>query len=572
MTRTSEYLLSTTRETPADAELVSHQLMLRAGMIRKVASGIYTWLPLGYRVLRRVEKVIRHAMDEAGAMEMLMPSVQPAELWQESGRWDKYGPELLRITDRHEREFCYGPTHEEIIADVVRNDIKSYKQLPISFYQIQTKFRDEIRPRFGVMRSREFIMKDAYSFHMDQESMAKTYDTMYQAYCNIFTRLGLNYRAVIADSGAIGGNTSHEFQVLAQSGEDVIAYCGKSDYAANVERAEALAPKTPEVDLDAAEAMVKVATPNCKTMQDVADFFDEPLARGIKTLVVKGEEQPLVALVLRGDHALNDIKAAACVEVASPLQMADEAEVKAALGCGFGSLGPIGLDIPVIVDRDAAVLVDFTAGANEEGFHYQHVHWKRDHPRNMVADLRNVVDGDLSPDGEGSLTLVRGIEVGHIFQNGDVYTKSMGVSVLNENGKNVTLLSGCYGIGVTRIVAAAIEQHHDERGIVWPDAMAPFEIALLPMQMHKSYRVKQAAEQLYGELCTAGYDVLFDDRKERPGIMFADSDLIGIPHRVVVSESGLDNGTIEYKSRRTGVIEHLPFNDILAALAERVGI
>ena len=570
MTRTSEYFISTTRETPADAELASHQLMLRSGMIRKVASGIYTWLPLGYRVLRRVEHVIRRAMDETGALEMLMPSVQPAELWQESGRWDKYGPELLRITDRHEREFCYGPTHEEIIAHVVRDEVKSYKQLPVTFYQIQTKFRDEIRPRFGVMRSREFIMKDAYSFHLNQESMAKTYDTMYQAYCNIFKRLGLNFRAVIADSGAIGGKTSHEFQVLAQSGEDVIAYCDNSDYAANVERAEALAPKTPAFDMNAAAALEKVATPNCKTMQDVAEFFGHPLKAGVKTMIVKGEEVPLVALVLRGDHSLNAIKAEACVEVAKPLQMADEADVQAALDCGFGSLGPIGLDIPVIIDRDAAVLVDFTCGANEEGFHYQHVHWGRDLERSHVTDLRDVVEGDLSPDGEGTLSLVRGIEVGHIFQNDDVYTKAMSVGVLNENGKNVTLLSGCYGIGVTRIVAAAIEQHHDDRGIVWPDAMAPFEIALLPMHMHKSYRVKQAAEQLYGELRTAGYDVLFDDRKERPGIMFADSDLIGIPHRIVVSESGLDDGTIEYKSRRTGVIEHLPFNDILAALAERV--
>lgn len=571
MTRTSEYLLRTTRETPAEAELASHQLMLRAGMIRKVASGIYTWLPLGYRVLRRVEQVVREVMDETGALEMFMPSVQPAELWQESGRWQKYGPELLRITDRHEREFCFGPTHEEVIADVVRREITSYKQLPMTLYQVQTKFRDEIRPRFGVMRAREFIMKDAYSFHIDETSMAKTYDTMYHAYCEIFTRLGLKYRAVMADSGAIGGKTSHEFQVLAQSGEDVIAYCENSDYAANVERAESLAPTMPAVDMTSAAALETVDTPNCKTMADVAEFFAVPLTSTLKTLIVKGEQVPLVALVLRGDHTLNDIKATSCAEVASPLAMATDVDIQAAIGCGVGSIGPIGLDMPVIVDRDASVMVDFICGANVDGKHHRHVQWQRDLNAQHVADLRNVEEGDQSPDGKGPLHLVRGIEVGHIFQNGDVYTKSMNVTVLNESGKQVTLLSGCYGIGVSRIVAAAIEQHHDERGIIWPDAMAPFEIALLPMNMHKSYRVKQAAEQLYGELCTAGYDVLFDDRKERPGIMFADSDLIGIPHRLVVSEAGLDEGTVEYKSRRVGVIEHLPFDDILAALAERTG-
>jgi prolyl-tRNA synthetase len=570
MTRISEYLLRTTRETPADAELVSHQLMLRSGMVRKVASGIYTWLPLGYRVLRRVEQVVRDVMNETGAMEMLMPAAQPAELWQESGRWDKYGPELLRITDRHQREFCYGPTHEEVIADVVRQTVTSYKQLPMTLYQVQTKFRDEIRPRFGVMRAREFIMKDAYSFHIGEESLQKTYDTMHQAYSEIFTRLGLNFRAVMADSGAIGGNTSHEFQVLAESGEDVIAYCEDSDYAANVERAEALAPASLDVDTDAALAMEKVATPDCKTIEQVAKFLSVPIEKTVKTLFVKGSEKPLVALILRGDHSLNEVKAGHCEEVATPLQMAGEADVKAAIGCGFGSLGPVGLGVPMVVDRDASVLADFVVGANEDGFHYQHVQWRRDASYQSIADLRDVVEGDKSPDGKGLLKLARGIEVGHIFQNGDVYTKAMGVRVLNENGKQVTLLSGCYGIGVTRIVAAAIEQHHDDRGIVWPDAMAPFEIALLPMNMHKSYRVKQVVEQLYAELCTAGYDVLFDDRKERPGIMFADSDLIGVPHRLVVSESGLDDGTIEYKARRTGVIEHLPFNDIMAALAERM--
>ncbi len=521
-------------------------------------------------MLRRVEQVVRDVMNETGAMEMLMPAAQPAELWQESGRWDKYGPELLRITDRHQREFCYGPTHEEVISDVVRQTITSYKQLPMTLYQVQTKFRDEIRPRFGVMRSREFIMKDAYSFHIGEESLQKTYDTMHQAYSEIFTRLGLNFRAVMADSGAIGGNTSHEFQVLAESGEDVIAYCEDSDYAANVERAEALAPTALDVDTDAALAMEKIATPDCKTIESVATFLSVPVEKTVKTLFVKGSEQPLVALILRGDHSLNDVKAGHCPEVATPIQMAGEAEVKAAMGCGFGSLGPVGLNVPVVVDRDASVLADFVVGANEEGFHYQHVQWTRDASYHSVADLRDVVEGDKSPDGKGLLKLARGIEVGHIFQNGDVYTKAMSVRVLNENGKQVTLLSGCYGIGVTRIVAAAIEQHHDDRGIVWPDAMAPFEIALLPMNMHKSYRVKQVVEQLYAELCTAGYDVLFDDRKERPGIMFADSDLIGVPHRLVVSESGLDDGTIEYKARRTGVIEHLPFNDIMAALAERM--
>lgn len=570
MTRTSEFLFVTEREVPKEAELASHRLMLRSGMIRKLASGIYSWMPLGLRVLRKVERVVRHEMQHAGAQELMMPVVHPAELWQESGRWQKYGPELCRIQDRHQRDFCLGPTHEEVVTDIVRHVVRSYKQLPVTVFQIQTKFRDEIRPRFGVMRSREFVMKDAYSFHIDEASLHASYQNMYRAYCNIFNQLGLRYRVVWADSGAIGGDCSQEFHVLADSGEDLLAYCEQSDYAANVEKAEAQAPQH-DAKTDG-PTMETLETPNCKTIDAVAAFLQLPQDKTVKTLLVHGtNEGELVALVLRGDHELNALKAEKLPMVASPLVLADEADVEAQLGVSFGSIGPVGLTIPVVVDRDAAVLDDFCCGANLDGQHHVHVHWQRDIPMPVVADIRNVVEGDMSPDGKGPLRFARGIEVGHIFENGDQYTKPLKVTVLDEQGKAKTLLSGCYGIGVSRIVAAAIEQNHDDRGIIWPEAMAPFEVVLLPMHMHKSHRVKDAAEQLYGELCTAGYDVLFDDRKERPGVMFADADLIGVPHRLVISESGLDEGLIEYKCRATGEVEKLPIASILEELAQRAG-
>jgi prolyl-tRNA synthetase len=572
MTRTSEYFICTTKEIPADAELPSHRLMLRAGMIRKAASGIYTWLPLGYRVLQKVEAVVRQEMNDAGCQEILMPAVQPAELWCESGRWDKYGPELLRFQDRHARDFCLGPTHEEVVVELVRSQVRSYKQLPMTLYQIQTKFRDEIRPRFGVMRGREFIMKDAYSFHMDQASLQATYDTLYQAYCNIFTRLGLKFRAVMADSGAIGGSVSHEFQVLADSGEDVIAYCENSDYAANVELASAALPEPANLESCEAAARKKVHTPGCRSIEALCAHLNVPPSRTVKTLLVAGQENtPVVALILRGDHSLNEVKVAHLPQVAKPLRLLSESEALELGQEAVGYLGPVGLEVPMVVDYEAAALCDFVCGANEVDQHWQHVCWGRDVALPAVADLRTVIAGDMSPDKKGPLQLTRGIEVGHIFQNGDVYTKPMKAEVLDEGGKHRTLLTGCYGIGVSRIVAAAIEQNHDERGILWSDTMAPFEIALLPMHMHKSYRVREAAEMLYAELTTAGYDVLFDDRKERPGVMFADMDLIGVPHRLVVSEKGIDQGMVEYKARRTGVMEHLAINDILNLLAERVG-
>lgn len=556
----SRYFLPTTKETPADAELVSHQYMLRAGLIRKLASGLYSWLPLGLRVLRKVERIIRDEMERAGAQEISMPVAQPAELWQESGRWEKYGKELLRFEDRHQRNFCMGPTHEEVVTDIMRGDLKSYKQLPLNVYQVQTKFRDEIRPRFGVMRCREFIMKDAYSFHIDKASMEETYQTMFDAYTNIFTRLGLNFRAVLADTGAIGGDMSHEFQVLAQAGEDVIAYSDGGDYAANVERASARRPQQPQQA--GAATLEKFATPHAKTIADLATQHDVAPAAGVKTLIIKGAEQPLVALVLRGDHELNEIKAVKHPLVAEPLTMATDTEIRQALGAGPGSLGPINLAIPFVVDYDAAVLVDFVCGANEEGYHYKGANWGRDVKLDEVADLRSVVEGDHSPEDEGRLCFARGIEVGHIFQLGDKYSKSMGLTVLAENGKAEFPLMGCYGIGVSRIVAAAIEQNHDEAGIVWPEPMAPFQVGIAPIQMHKSYRVRECAEKLYQELQAAGVEVLFDDRKERPGVMFATMDLIGIPHRIVIGERGLDDGTVEYKNRKTGEVEQLSLDEV----------
>ncbi len=567
--RTTQLLLATLKETPADAEIISHKLMLRAGMIRKLAAGLYTWLPLGLRVLRKVEKIVREEMDKSGAQEVLMPAVQPSELWQESGRWDKYGPELLRFKDRHEREFCFGPTHEEIITHLIRHEIHSYKQLPANFYQIQTKFRDEIRPRFGIMRAREFLMKDAYSFHLDHASLQATYEVMFETYSNIFKRLGLKFRAVLADTGNIGGSGSHEFHVLAESGEDAIAYSTSSHYAANVEMAEALSPnsKRPQPTI----TLRVVDTPNQHTIEEVSQFLNVNPSQCVKTLLVKAEEG-LVALVLGGDHTLNAIKAAKFSKVASPLTFADPIEVRETIGCDIGSLGPVGLTVPILVDHSAAHLADFVCGANKEGQHLIGVNWKRDCPEPEVVDLRNVEAGDPSPDGKGVLAIARGIEVGHIFQLGDKYSQTMQASVLDEQGHSVTLTMGCYGIGVSRLVAAAIEQNHDKQGIIWPQTLAPFSVALLPMNQHKSQRLRDATEDLYHQLQTAGIEVLFDDRKERPGVMFADSELIGIPHRLVFGERGLDKGEIEYKGRCDKKSQQVPLENVIEFIKEKLKI
>ena len=567
--RTSQFPLNTVKETPADAEIASHQLMIRAGLIRKLAAGLYSWLPLGLRVLRKVEKITREEMEKAGALEVLMPALQPAELWQETGRWEQYGPELARLKDRHDRDFCLGPTHEEIITDLARNEIKSYKQLPITYYQVQTKFRDEIRPRFGVMRSREFIMKDAYSFHLDQDSLQETYDVMYAAYTNIFNHLGLKFRAVVADSGSIGGAVSHEFHVLADSGEDAIAFSTASDYAANVEKAEALMPmgSRPPALLN----MQVIDTPNQHSIEEVSNFLNVSSAQCLKTLIVKGEEGGLVALLLRGDHELNKIKAEKVDGVASPLEFAAEAEILRACQCRPGSIGPLGLTIPIIADRSVVFMSDFVCGANEDGKHFQGVNWGRDLPiPEYVADIRTVVEGDPSPDGNGQITLARGIEVGHIFQLGTKYSESMRAGVINEGGKNQIMLMGCYGIGISRVVAAAIEQNHDERGINWPVNLAPFQVALCPMNMHKSERLKVASEQLYQDLQDAGFEVLFDDRKVRAGFMFSDMELIGIPHCIIVGDRGLDAGTVEYKSRTAKDNEEILFEDIIAFLKAKL--
>jgi prolyl-tRNA synthetase len=571
--RVSRFLLATVKETPADAEVISHQLMLRAGMIRRLAAGLYTWLPLGLRVLRKVETVVREEMNRAGAQEVLMPAVQPAELWQESGRWEQFGPEMLRITDRHNREFCFGPTHEEIITDLIRNELRSYKQLPANFYQIQTKFRDERRPRFGVMRAREFLMKDAYSFHLDEASLKETYQVMHEAYTRIFTRLGLDFRPVLADTGAIGGSGSHEFHVLADSGEDAIAFSTESDYAANVEKAESLPPQGARPA--PGRELAVVDTPNVHTIEEVSNFLEVPASQTVKTLIVHGanadnEMEGVVALVLRGDHELNAIKAEKLPGVLSPLSFAGDEEIRNAVGCNPGSIGPLGIGIPVIVDRDAAHLADFVCGANEDGRHLTGVNWGRDLPEPQVADLRNVVEGDASPDGKGVLTIKRGIEVGHIFQLGDKYSEAMKATVLDENGKSVVMTMGCYGIGVSRVVASAIEQNHDEKGIIWPEAIAPFHIALLPMNLQKSEAVREAAERLYADLTAAGYEVLFDDRGERPGVMFADMELIGIPHRIVVGERGLNSGTLEYKGRRDTENQDIPLEQLMAFLEGRI--
>jgi len=567
--RTSQYLLSTMKETPADAEVISHKLMLRAGMIRRLSSGLYTYLPTGVRVLRKVEQIVREEMNKAGAIEVLMPMVQPAELWQESGRWEQMDAELLRFVDRHKRDFVLGPTHEEVITDLVRREITSYKQLPLNLYQIQTKFRDERRPRFGVMRAREFLMKDAYSFHLSQASLQQTYDAMYRAYCNIFNRLGLDYRPVLADTGAIGGSVSHEFHVLASSGEDAIAFSDTSDYAANIEMAEALAPagSRPAATLPVTE----IATPNVGSVADVAAFLNMPETQIAKTLFVlaakeDGKPTSLVALVLRGDHELNEIKAEKLPEVASPLQFASDEQLRMLLGAGAGSVGPLGISIPVIVDRSAAHLADFVVGANKDGYHVTGVNWDRDISSYRVADLRNIVEGDPSPCGFGKLVIKRGIEVGHIFQLGEKYSQALKAGVLNEEGKHQIMTMGCYGVGVSRIVAAAIEQNHDEYGIIWPDAIAPFQVTLIPMNMQKSVRVAEATELLYEQLTAAGVDVLLDDRKERPGVMFADMELIGIPHSIVIGERNLDNREVEYKNRRTGEKQLLTLDSVVATV------
>lgn len=564
--RTSQFLISTLKETPADAEIISHQLMLRAGMISKLAAGIYTWMPVGLRVLRKVEKIVREEMDAAGAQEVLMPASQPAELWEESGRWDKFGPLLLRFTDRHERSFCFGPTHEEVITDMVRKNLRSYRQLPANFYQIQTKFRDETRPRFGVMRAREFLMKDAYSFHMDTDSLTDTYERMRQAYCTIFDRTGLTYRMVEADTGSIGGRASHEFHVLADSGEDAIAFSDGSDYAANVEMATSLVVdgRPPEPT----RALERVATPGKHSIEAVAEFLNIPASCVLKTLLVKGRDAPVVALLLRGDHELNEVKAGKLPELASPFAMATEAEIRAAAGCAAGSVGPVGLTVPILADHATLMMADFVCGANNDGEHLTGVSWQRDLPLAKGADLRQVVAGDPSPDGNGNLSIVRGIEVGHIFQLGETYSQALGATCLDEQGAERVLTMGCYGIGVSRVVAAAIEQHHDERGIIWPQALAPFDIALVPINLQRSEQVREVTEKLYAELTAAGFDVLLDDRKERPGVMFADMDLIGIPQRLVIGERGLAGGTLEYKARDAASSEDIPIDQIM----ERLGV
>jgi prolyl-tRNA synthetase len=569
--KTSQFHLFTTRETPAEAEIVSHQLMLRCGMIRKLTSGIYTWTPLGLRVLRKVEEIVRQELDRAGYLEMLMPAVQPAELWQETGRWDKFGAQLLKIKDRAGREYCFGPTHEEVITDFVRSEIKSYKQLPITFYQIQTKFRDEIRPRFGVMRAREFMMKDAYSFHIDADSLDATYWEMYEVYSRIFTRLGLRFRSVEADSGAIGGNKSHEFHVLADSGEDLIAFSDQSEYASNVELTPA--PRPESGPAAPTEDLRVVDTPGALTIEALVEGHDVPVEKTVKTLIVRAAEgQPaaFVALLVRGDRTLNPIKAEKLAQVASPLEFATDKDIRDAIGAGPGSLGPVKLPIPVIADHEVAVMSDFTAGANIDGKHYFGVNWGRDLETPPTADLRTAVEGDRSPDGKGHLQMARGIEVGHIFQLGTAYSEAMNAVVLGEDGKSHIMPMGCYGIGISRIVAAAIEQNHDERGICWPAPIAPFQVAVLPMNARKSHRVREAADALYADLLAAGVEVLYDDRDLRPGVMFTDMELIGIPHRVVIGERGLDNGTLEYRYRTDAENSDIPLDGAVASILEKL--
>ncbi|HEX6998880.1 MAG TPA: proline--tRNA ligase [Gammaproteobacteria bacterium] len=559
--------LNTFKDAPADAEVVSHQLMLRAGLIRRLASGLYTWLPLGMRVLHKVENIIREEMNRAGALEVLMPGVQPAELWQESGRWSEYGPELLRFKDRHERDFCLGPTHEEVITDIARNELKSYRQLPVNYYQIQTKFRDEIRPRFGVMRAREFTMKDAYSFHLDEESLLEGFRAMRAAYERIFSRMQLEFRIVQADPGAIGGSRSEEFQVLAASGEDVIAYCDADGFAANVEVVDL--PPPPEPRPAPRESLELVATPGAGTIEAVSAFLGLPPERCLKTLLVAGTDSPAVALFLRGDHELNAVKAQRLAGVAQPLRMLRAAEVEAATGSVPGFIGPIGLKVPAYVDQAAAVLADFACGANRADHHYRGANWERDVPLPAVADLRNAVAGDPSPGGGGPLAIARGIEVGHIFQLGTKYSAAMNATVLDSAGQPRLMHMGCYGIGVTRVVAAAIEQNHDERGIIWPEPIAPFDVILIPLGYEKSDRVREATDALYARLGERGFDVLVDDRPQRPGFKFADADLLGIPHRLVVGERGLEQDQVEYKARRATEPELLPLAEAADRLAAK---
>ena len=566
--RSSQLFITTLKEAPNEAELVSHQLMLRAGLIRRLGSGLYTWMPLGLRVLRKVEAVVREEMDRAGANELLMPAVQPAELWQESGRWALFGPQMLKIKDRHQRDFCFGPTHEEVITDLVRREVKSYRQLPLNLYQIQTKFRDEIRPRFGVMRAREFLMKDAYSFHSSRACLEQTYAVMHATYTRIFERLGLKFRAVAADTGAIGGSGSHEFHVLADSGEDAIAWCPQSDYAANVELAEAVAPAAPRAAASA--AMAKVATPKMHSIDEVAEGLRVPAASIVKTLLMVDEAGSTVALLVRGDHTLNEVKAGKLDGLSGGLRFANEAEVRAAAGCGAGSIGPVGLKVRIVADRSVAAMADWVCGANEDGFHLTGVNWGRDLPEPEVADIRNAEAGDASPDGKGTLEIARGIEVGHIFQLGNKYSSAMGATYLDESGQAQTIEMGCYGIGVSRIVAAAIEQNHDDRGIIFPAAMAPFQVVVVALGLAKSDAVRETAGRLYADLQAAGVDVLFEDRDERPGVMFADMELLGIPHRITVGDRALASGEVEYKCRRSGEGGNWPVGEALARLQAAV--
>lgn len=574
--RASKYLIATLKETPADAEVISHQLMMRAGLIRKLAAGLYTWMPMGLRVLQKVSSIVRQEMDKSGALEVSMPVVQPADLWLESGRWDQMGPELLRFVDRHNRDFCLGPTHEEVITDLVRNEYNSYKQLPVILYQIQTKFRDERRPRFGIMRAREFLMKDAYSFHTSQESLQQTYDLMYSTYSTIFSRLGLDFRAVLADTGSIGGSMSHEFHVLADSGEDEIVFSSESDYAANIELAEGILPTATASAKPAVSH--QVATPNAHSIDEVAALLQIPSTSLVKTLIVHGvpaqgcSDKPLIALLIRGDQEINPIKAVKHKLVAAPLSFAEEAEVLSAIGCKPGSIGPIGLVIPVIADISVKDMVNFTCGANTEGFHLQDANWGEDCRFDELADLRTVREGDTSPDGRGSLSIRRGIEVGHIFQLGSKYSKAMNATVLDENGKTNVMTMGCYGIGVSRIVAACIEQNHDSRGIIWPDNIAPFQIVIIPMNAHKSAAVLDRSEELWQQLQQAGYDVLLDDRdkKTSAGVKFNDAELIGIPHRIVISERGLEDQLIEYRYRRNEESDFILADQLIKFLSERI--
>ena len=571
--RTSKYLLATTKETPADAVVISHQLMLKAGLIRKLASGLYNWMPMGLRVLHKVTNIIREEMDNSGALEVSMPVVQPAELWEESGRWEVMGDELQRFKDRHNRDFCLGPTHEEVITDLVRNDISSYKQLPMNIYQIQTKFRDERRPRFGVMRAREFTMKDAYSFHLNQTSLDETYELMYDTYSRIFNRLGFTFRAVEADSGNIGGSSSHEFHVLADSGEHEIVFSTQSDYAANLDLASAGAPTNerpaPKEDL------VLVPTPETRTIEQVCELLKVFSNQTVKTLIVLGEEEDsLVALVLRGDHQLNEVKAGKIAGIASPLVFATDDQIRSAINCDPGSIGPANSPINVIVDRDAAILSDFICGANQNGHHFTGANWDRDARIDAIVDLRNVAEGDPSSDGKGTLSVKRGIEVGHIFQLGSKYSEAMNATVLNENGKSTVMEMGCYGIGVSRIVAAAIEQSHDDKGIIWPNNIAPFHIVIIPLNAHKSEKVIEVSESLYAQLQEAGLDVLLDDRdkKTSPGVKFADMELIGIPHRLVVSDRGLENDTVEYKHRSKDGTQDLAVSEAISFLTNKIAV